>query len=70
MQRRGILVRKEIANSLNENLERFKSNYEIAIEDLWVQGKDGDGNKAEIPWVRLASKELSPSATKGWYVVF
>jgi len=55
---------------LNENLERFKSKYEIAIEDLWVQGKDGDGNKAEIPWVRLASKELSPSATKGWYVVF
>jgi hypothetical protein len=70
MQRRGILIRKEIANSLNGNLDRFKSKYEIAIEDLWVQGKDGDGNKAEIPWVRLASKELSPSATKGWYVVF
>lgn len=70
MKRRGILIRKEIANSLNENLDRFKSKYEIAIEDLWVQGKDGDGNKAEIPWVRLASKELSPSATKGWYVVF
>jgi len=70
MQRRGILIRKEIAASLNENLDRFKSKYEIAIDDLWVQGKDGDGNKAEIPWVRLASKELSPSATKGWYVVF
>jgi hypothetical protein len=70
MQRRGILIRKEIAHSLSENLNRFKSKYEIAIEDLWVQGKDGDGNKAEIPWVRLASKELSPSATKGWYVVF
>jgi hypothetical protein len=70
MQRRGILIRKEITASLNENLDRFKSRYEIAIEDLWVQGKDGDGNKAEIPWVRLASKQLSPSATKGWYVVF
>jgi len=70
MKRRGILIRKEIANSLAENLDYFKSKYEIAIEDLWVQGKDGDGNKAEIPWVRLASKELSPSATKGWYVVF
>ena len=46
MQRRGILIRKEIAGSLNENLDRFKSKYEIAIEDLWVQGKDGDGNKA------------------------
>ena len=70
MQRRGMLIREEIAGSLNENLDRFKSKSEIAIEDLWVQGKDGDGNKAEIPWVRLASKELSPSATKGWYVVF
>ena len=70
MQRRGILIRKEIAASLNQNLDRFKSKYEIAIEDLWVQGKDGDGNKAEIPWVRLGSKQLSPSAMKGWYVVF
>lgn len=70
MQRRGVLIREEIAGSLNENLERFKSKYEVAIEDLWVQGKDGDGNKSEIPWVRLASKEFSPSATKGWYVVF
>jgi hypothetical protein len=70
MQRRGILIRKEIAGSLNENLDRFNSKYEIAIHDLWVQGKDGDGNKAEIPWVRLGSKELSPSAMKGWYVVF
>lgn len=70
MQRRGRLIREEIAGSLSANLDRFKSRYEIAIEDLWVQGKDGDGNKAEIPWVRLASKELSPSATKGWYVVF
>jgi hypothetical protein len=70
MQRRGILIRKEITGSLNDNLDRFKSNYEIAIEDLWVQGKDGDGNKAEIPWVRIGSKELSPSAMKGWYVVF
>ena len=70
MQRRGRLIREEITGSLNENLDRFKSKYEIAIEDLWVQGKDGDGNKAEIPWVRLGSKELSPSAMKGWYVVF
>ena len=70
MKRRGILIRNEIAASLNENLVRFKSKSEIAIEDLWVQGKDGDGNKAEIPWVRVGSKELSPSAMKGWYVVF
>ena len=70
MQRRGILIRHEIAGSLKEKIDHFKSNYEIFIEDLWVEGKDGDGNKAEIPWVRIGSKELSPSAMKGWYVVF
>ena len=70
MKRRGKLIREEIAESLNANLDRFKSKYEIRIDDLWVQGKDGDGNKSEIPWVRLGSKELSPSATVGWYVVF
>lgn len=70
MQRRGQLIRKELTKSLAENLDRFKSIYEVHIDDLFIQGKDGDGNKAEIPWVRLASKELSPSATKGWYIVF
>ena len=70
MKRRGILIRSEIAKSLEVKIAAFKSSLEIAIDDLWVQGKDGDGNKSEIPWVRLASKELSPSATKGWYVVF
>jgi hypothetical protein len=70
MQRRCELIRREMAGSLNSKIDDFKSNYEIAIEDLWVQGKDGDGYKSEIPWVRVASKELSPSATKGWYVVF
>ena len=31
MQRRGILIREEIAASLNDNLERFRSKYEIAM---------------------------------------
>jgi len=55
MQRRGILIRKEIAASLNENLDRFKSKYEIVIEDLWVQGKDGDGNKGNLPVFSVAA---------------
>jgi hypothetical protein len=70
MQRRGVLIRKDIAKSLEAQIDRLKGTYENAIDDLWIQGKDGDGNKAVIPWVRLSSKSLSPSATQGWYVVF
>ena len=70
MKRRGELIRKEFAGSLKGKLTQFESAKEISIPDLWVEGKDGDGNKAIVPWVRLASKERSPSATDSWYVVF
>ena len=37
---------------------------------LNVQGRDGTGLKTFVPWVRIHSPELSPSAQKGWYVVY
>jgi hypothetical protein len=37
---------------------------------LNVQGRDGTGLKTFIPWVRIHSPELSPSAQNGWYVVY
>jgi hypothetical protein len=42
----------------------------IDPSDLGLEGKDGSGSKTEIPWVRVYSKERSPSATTGWYVVY
>ncbi len=37
---------------------------------LNVQGRDGTGLKTFVPWVRIHSPEMSPSAQKGWYVVY
>ena len=37
---------------------------------LNVQGRDGTGLKTFVPWVRIHSPELSPSAQSGWYAVY
>ena len=39
-------------------------------DDADAQGRDSTGLKARIPWVRWHSRSRSPSATKGWYVVY
>ncbi len=70
MERRGLLIRTEIPMLLREELANFHAAPGVDIPDLMVEGKDGIGTKSEIPWVRLNSKSMSPSATKGWYVVF
>ena len=70
MARRGQLIRDLIpaemrgwpAAALNAALP-FKGR-------LNVQGRDGTGLKTFVPWVRIHSPELSPSAQSGWYVVY
>jgi hypothetical protein len=37
---------------------------------LRVQGKDGTGQKTEIPWTTIYSASRSPRPTSGWYLVF
>lgn len=70
MDRRGVLIRHEIPSELRQwpavaigAADPFKGR-------LNVQGRDGTGPKTFIPWVRVHSPELSPNATKGWYVVY
>lgn len=70
MVRRGQLIRDLIpaemrswpAAALNAALP-FKGR-------LNVQGRDGTGLKTFVPWVRIHSPELSPSAQSGWYAVY
>jgi hypothetical protein len=70
MARRGDLVR----NAIPEELRTWPSTASAAVHPfrgrLAVQGKDGTGLKTFVPWVRIYSPELSPSAQSGWYVVF
>lgn len=70
MARRGVLIR----HSIPEEMRKWSATAMGAAEPfkgrLNVQGRDGTGPKTFIPWVRIHSPELSPSATKGWYVVY
>lgn len=68
MQRRGIIVRTELASELRNLLPELSAR--SSIDDLRVQGKDGTGLKTEIPWTRVYSHSRSPRPTGGWYVVF
>lgn len=68
MQRRGQLVRTEIAAEIRALIAGRSGLSEVP--DLQVQGKDGTGRKTEVPWVRVYSASRSPSATIGWYAVY
>ena len=37
---------------------------------LEVNGSNGVGNAARVPWIRIFNSEQSPSPTQGWYIVF
>lgn len=42
----------------------------MGIADLAVESGTGIGICASVPWIRIASKSLAPSAMKGWYLVY
>lgn len=70
MQERGRLIRQDIPNWLRERLPDLRRAAPVEITDWRVGSSDGAGNRAEIPWARVHSASRSPSATKGWYVVY
>lgn len=70
MQRRGEIIRNEIPNFLRSSPATGPNNIEPFKGRLNVQGRDGTGKKTFVPWVRVHSPELSPSAQNGWYVVY
>jgi MoxR-like ATPase len=61
MQERGRLVRHEIPSLLE---------FHVADGEWAVEGGDGLGNKAKIPWIRVYRAQHSPSARSGWYLVY
>ncbi|MEV5893178.1 MrcB family domain-containing protein [Nonomuraea fuscirosea] len=70
MQRRGRIIRTELAALLRIHSRELADAVGIPEPDLGVQGRDGTGLKTEVPWTRVFSRERSPSATIGWYVVY
>jgi hypothetical protein len=70
MQARGDLIRNEIPQQLKSAAVSGKISNISLIQDLFIEGSDGKGNKNYVPWIRFASESLSPSARIGWYITF
>ena len=70
MARRGDLIRNLIPAEMR-GWSAAQSSAVLPFKGrLNVQGRDGTGLKTFVPWVRIHSPELSPSAQNGWYVVY
>ncbi len=65
MAERGELIRRELPQSIRQLLPRSST---LPFSPS-IEGQDGVGRKSKVPWVRVYSKSLSPSAMAGWYVV-
>lgn len=70
MQRRGLLIRKDIPALLNAQSLPLREALGAFGEDATAQGRDGTGRKTMVPWVRWYSPMRSPSAQNGWYLVY
>ena len=70
MQRRGVVVRTDMARWLRGELPALSRIVPPTVDDLSVEGRDGTGRKTRVPWVRVFSKMRSPSATEGFYIVY
>lgn len=68
MQLRGELIRNVGPRRLRELLR--SSVIPRGDSQLSVEGRDGTGRKTRVPWIRVFSDQLAPSATDGWYVVY
>lgn len=70
MARRGELVRKDLKSEIMDR----RLDLAIALgrygDDLGAEGSDGIGRKALVPWARFFSRRMSPTPTRGWYVVY
>jgi hypothetical protein len=70
MAERGKLIRDAIPEEIR-GWAAARSHAVLPFKGrLNVQGRDGTGLKTFVPWVRIYSPELSPSAQSGWYVVY
>ncbi len=70
MNERGQIIKHQLPSILREDAEPLRAAADIAQGDFLLEGGDGIGRKAQVPWVRFASRNRSPKATEGWYVVW
>ncbi|MDB4301786.1 DUF3578 domain-containing protein, partial [Akkermansiaceae bacterium] len=69
MAERGNLIRHQLRADLEPYRKDFAAALKIPVEDLLFDASDGLGRKSRSPWFRICSKELSPTAREGYYMV-
>lgn len=67
MDRRGVLTTGKIPAEVTKILA---GRDKLASLGWSVEGSNGKGFNAAVPWVRIFDEHRSPSATNGWYVVY
>jgi predicted subunit of tRNA(5-methylaminomethyl-2-thiouridylate) methyltransferase len=70
MKVRGLTIRTSIPAYMGQIADDLCTQSRIPPAELLIEGGDGIGRKAQVPWVRFASRTRSPRATVGWYVVW
>lgn len=70
MQRRGHFTRNDGPEWLREQIASIAPLFPAAGRDLAAEGRDGTGQKTEVPWFRVYSESLSPKARFGFYLVY
>lgn len=70
MSERGRIIKDRIPALLSAGSETLRLAAGIEAGDLLLKGRDGIGRKSHVPWVRFGSRDRSPSAATGWYVVW
>ncbi|MEY9967519.1 hypothetical protein ABIA33_005590 [Streptacidiphilus sp. MAP12-16] len=70
MDERGRLIRRELPANIRSALPDLAAALGVEEKEVGVEGSDGAGLNAEIPWVRVFDRRRSPAATTGWYVVY
>jgi hypothetical protein len=70
MQRRGLLIRRDIPAEIITRSGELRAALGTFGDDATAQGRDGTGRKTYVPWVRWYSPARSPSAQRGWYIVY
>lgn len=64
MEERKYVIETELVSSFRQIIGSSAE-----LSQYRVQGSNGIGNNAKVPWVRIFDPKQSPSATSGWYVV-
>ena len=67
MQKRGVLIRKNLVHDIRTFEQIISNELGEFGNDVIVQASDGI-EKTESPWVRFASKRMSPNPREGYYL--